>query len=396
MRRAPQMRQGGRAWLRRIIPPVLVAIACLAGFAAAEDGRSGCPRRHENRLAFMMISAWHLAPYSESYLDHALRDIAKAGAAGIVYATSGELTEFFARKGLSVGETAYNTMIYRMAARRGARLWLQLRVYANRVPDPASGKRRNFTAREILRDRGKRQSFLREARREFSAYNRFFRDACRVILFEEAGIYHSPGGGGRFWSSRARRLRKRTVRADRMFASRMARMTRLLKRMILRVNPSCKVGIHLGHSAFLDLPVLTEWMRWLERKGARPDFIFYDFYLKSQKDFASYERKLSRRADYVKNVLKLPFLHLAQLHTMNAFQHGGGLTPSKAELDAIAALDDRLCVDGMGFYTKNALPTQNRENAPLAPNTRGQGAVLETSKERWDYGLRLLRRFLGR
>jgi len=80
-------------------------------------------------------------------------------------------------------------------------------------------------------------------------------------------------------------------------------------------------------------------------------------------------------------------MHLAQVHTMNSFQHGGGKTPSRQEIDRIVQLDEQLSVSGIGFYTKNALPTEDFSNDPMSPNSVGQSMAYESSRDRWDYGL---------
>ncbi len=352
-----------------------------------EEARFPATGRH----TYMMVSAWRLAPYAKPYLFNTLADLGRIRAAGIVYATVGELEHFLRRRKRlnDFDEIAYNRSVFRMARRLETPVWLQLRLYANRVHLPGAAERVNLTAERILKDRPARRAFLRRLMREFSAYDAQFRDSCTVIVFEEAGIYHSVQGGGRFWSSRERRVR-RSRRMDALFAARMARVFRLVASRIRRRNPACRVGMHLGHSVFLDRPLLARWIDWLRQKGQAPDFIFYDFYLKAQPDYENYARKLTKRVRFVKEDLRLPLYHLAQLHTMNAFQHGGGRTPSRAEIDAIVTLDERLGVDGIGFYTKNALPTRDFSNRPFAPNRRGQRTLYESARDRWDYGLQKL------
>jgi hypothetical protein len=72
---------------------------------------------------------------------------------------------------------------------------------------------------------------------------------------------------------------------------------------------------------------------------------------------------------------------------MNNFQRGLGATPSRDEIDAMVALDLRLGFKGIGFYSKNAVPTSRFDNGPMEPNAVGQATVYESSKDRWDYGL---------
>jgi hypothetical protein len=224
-------------------------------------------------------------------------------------------------------------------------------------------------------------------RKEFVAYNNYFKANCRVIMFEEAGTYHATNGGGMFWSGRdVPRLRPNRA-SDDTFAARFAGLFEIAKQTIKSINPSCPVGAHLGHSAVMDKPVLQQWIARMASEQAAPDFIFYDFYLKSQPDFSAYASKLEDRANFIIHTLGLPALQLAQLHTMNNFQRGLGATPSRSEIDDIVALDERLGFTGIGFYSKNAAATARFDNGPMAPNAVGQTTVYDTSKDRWDYGL---------
>jgi len=395
---------------RRVLWPLGAALALSFVFMAqafALQAGNTCPTssppfagrevktQDEHTLRYMMVSAYHLAPYDQAYVDNVLTDLARMDVAGIVYSTLGELSDFFARqRKIELDEASYNDMIFAQARDRGADMWLQMRVYANQIRPVGEHEARNLLAEEIIEQPAARQAFRQQLRADLVPYDRHFGDRCRIVMFEEAGIYHSPVGGGTFWSSSQAKL-KRSQRHDEMFAERMARIFKLAHDEIETINPACQVGMHLGHSVFLNPPLLRQWIDWLKQQDAAPDFIFYDFYLKAQRDFDAYRRKLSQRRAIIDTELGLPALHLAQLHTMNNFQHGGGKTPSRAEIDAAFALDQELGFDGIGFYTKNARATKVRANDPFDPNVFAQSTVYESSKDRWDYGLLLLAQLGG-
>ena len=339
---------------------------------------------------FTMLSAYRLEPYSEIYLTNALSDMARHKVAGIVYTALGQITGFLQAKGSNDDEISYNRTLYRMAREAGAGIWLQLRAFGNRLTLPDAGVR-TLTAEEILTQPAARSAFRQQVGREFAAYNESFAGNCVVIVFEEAGIYHRPDGGGRFWSSMPEQIRRRTAHYDHVFAERMAGLFGIVRREIKSQNPGCRVGVHLGHSTFIHPEPLENAIAGLRKAGEAPDFVFYDFYLKAQRSWEDYAAKLTERKSIITERLRLPAMHLAQLHTMNAFQHGGGRTPSRAELDDMVELSRSLAFAGYGYYTKNALPTRNVSNDPMAPNQKGQSTVYESSRDRWDYGmLRLL------
>jgi hypothetical protein len=62
--------------------------------------------------------------------------------------------------------------------------------------------------------------------RDVQLYDRYFHQRCVVIVFEEAGIYHAPEGGGTFWSSSPERLRRPNYRDDNIFGERFEALFR--------------------------------------------------------------------------------------------------------------------------------------------------------------------------
>ena len=335
---------------------------------------------------YMMVSAWHLEPYSDTYLDNVLSDLARHRTAGIVYGTLGATTAFLRQRGAGIDEARLNESIYRKAQQSGADLWLQLRIYDNQlVVGDASA--RNVTAEEIVANPAAGASYREAVARDVQLYDRYFHQRCVVIVFEEAGIYHAPEGGGTFWSSSPERLRRPNYRDDNIFGERFEALFREAYRTIKSVNPACSVGMHLGHSAVENKPVLAASFDRLAADSARPDFMFYDLYFQAQPDFERYAQKLTERLGFITGTLRQRVMHLAQLQTMNDFQHGGGRTPSREDIDRVVQLDEKLGVSGLGFYTKNALPTTWFGNGPFSPNSVGQATLYESAKDRWDYGL---------
>lgn len=392
------MPKKSRRWRRASATVVFALVAVVA--ALADEGHStgddcaSSPSFAGEKITtaarsiarYMMVSAWHLEPYSDAYLDNVLSDLARHRTAGIVYGTLGATTVFLRQQGAGIDEATLNESIYRKAQRSGADLWLQLRIYDNQLMvDGASA--RNVTAEEIMANPAAGAAYREALARDVQLYDRYFRQRCVVIVFEEAGIYHAPEGGGTFWSSSPERLRRPNYRDDNIFGERLESLFREAYRTIKSVNPACSVGMHLGHSAVEDQPVLAAWFDRLAADNARPDFVFYDFYFQAQPDFERYTRKLTERLGFITGTLRQRVMHLAQLHTMNAFQHGGGRTPSREEIDRVVQLDEQLGVSGLGFYTKNALPTTWFGNGPFSPNSVGKATLYESAKDRWDYGL---------
>ncbi len=335
----------------------------------------------------MMVSAYRLEPYSDAYLDNVLDDLGRQHVAGLVFSSLGAISAFLQQRGFGYDEIALNRRIFSQAQVRGAEIWLQPRVYDNQLLIRGEAAPRNVNAEELLANPAATAAYRERLHQEVAAYNDYFADACVVILFEEAGIYHAAAGGGSFWSSEPSQISHPSEHYDRLFAERFSGLFREGRREIKAINPRCSVGIHLGHSVFEDKPVLEQAFAALRKQGEQPDFVFYDLSLKAQPDFEHYADRLRERADFIEKVLQLPAMHLVQLNTMNNFQHGLGATPSQAEIDRMIQLDRDLGFSGVGFYTKNAVPTSSFDNNPLAPNRVGQATVYESSRDRWDYGM---------
>jgi hypothetical protein len=385
----------------------IAAVAVLAASAAfAAEPYVGEPETVEpsGQEVYLMFSAYKIVPYSSGYVDNTLAALGRTGIPGIIYSSVGGVSKHLAERwpaeaGPAPDEAAYNSEIYRQAKALGARLWLQVPEYYNNVE--VGGTRRLVTANEILSDETAREAFRKEFQREVRAYSEFAGKDARVIAFEEAGIYHSPQGGGTFWASpkeppAATRTRPNGA-DDALFADRMKRVFEKLRGWVKEVNSDAQVGMHLGHQVVEDAEGLKKAVNWLDGRGARPDFIFYDMYLGPQSPrgdrWDNYREKLAgRRASLagIDPARPIRALHLAQLHTTNAFQNGRGFTPSREELDRMVALDGPGALDfhGFGYYTKNALAT-DAEVSPNAydPNTRGATTSEESSTDRWDYGL---------
>lgn len=353
---------------------------------------------------YLMFSAYKIVPYSPGYVDNTLAALGRTGIPGIIYSSVGGISKHLAERWPAgtrpiPDEIAYNSEIYRQAKALGARLWLQVPEYYNDVE--VNGAKRLVTANEILNDEVAREAFRKQFQREVRAYGEFAGKDARVILFEEAGIYHSPQGGGTFWASpKAPPSETRTkpnAGDDALFADRMKRVFERLRGWVREADADALVGMHLGHQAVEDAEGLRNAVKWLEGRGARPDFIFYDMYLGPQSPrgdrWDNYQQKLAARRGSIAEIdpaVPIRALHLAQLHTTNAFQNGRGYTPSREELDKMVALDGpaALNFDGFGYYTKNALAT-DPEVSPNAydPNGRGATTSEESSTDRWDYGL---------
>lgn len=341
--------------------PVMDSCELPRGKYSGNDVRTA--DRHKE--IYMMFSAYGLSPYSDIYIDNVLSELGRKKIPSIVYSTMGELTEIYKKK-RNIDETDYNRSLFQIAGTYGAKIWLQIRVYANRIAVPGKDGTTNYTAEQIIDDKEVRDAFTKRLSNEFAVYNNAYGSSCNVIVFEEAGIYHQPQGGGYFWSSEMYKIKKPSDYYDNLFMKRMAKIFIIVNSVIKQKNPVCRVGIHIGHSALLNEPVFEKWVSYLEANNAKPDFIFYDFYLKAQKDADSYKQKIIQRKRFLSERLGFSVYHLAQLHTMNAFQHGGNRTPSKVEIDDIIDIDLKMGVQGIGFYGKNALPTEIFENNPLA------------------------------
>ncbi len=335
---------------------------------------------------FMMFSSYNLEPYSDKYIKNIISNLSRNNITGILYSSVGEISSK-----LGSDENLLNRKIFSKAQNAGADMWLQIRVYANNIN--VDGEMKTATAQEILEDKEVRHAFRDRIKKEVYAYQKYFPDTCKIIAFEEAGIYHKSQGGGHFWSSpqgipHDLGVRPPNDQYDTVFATRLSKIFDLIHTYAKSVNPNCEVGMHLGHSVFINSTPLKERMSWLASQGSYPDFMFYDLYEKASSSYTAYEKKLTQRREIMKS-FGIPAYHLAQLHTMNDFQNGKGRTPSKADIDNYVALSEQLNFNGIGFYTKNALPSENSDG--FVVNKRGQRPVYESSKDRWDYGILKLR-----
>jgi len=358
---------------------------------------------------YVMFSSYKIVPCSQGYVDNTLATLGRTGITGIIYSAVGGVSEHLESRwpkdaSPAPDEVAYNTAIYEQAKSLGAKLWLQIPEYYNQV-EIASSKR-NITAAEILSDdfpNDARDAFQRQLQREFRAYSAFAGRDARVIVFEEAGIYHSAQGGGRFWASphvvpsTTRPVTRPNAFYNALFAENMKGVFHKIHSWLREIDPHVEVGMHLGHQAIEDVEDLKPAIEWLTEQKSRPDFIFYDMYLGPQSPrgdrWENYRKKLTTRRQNISALDQqhpLRALHLGQLHTTNDFQNGRGYTPTREELDKTIALDgpDSLNFDGIGYYTKNALPT-DPEVSPDAydPNSWGATTAEESSTDRWDYGI---------
>jgi hypothetical protein len=387
---APLPEQDGPRLRVREESPRILSCTGNSRFFIGADVRT----KAEGMSRYMMFSAYNLEPYSGSYIDNALADLARHDVSGILYSSLGGIARRLKSRGAKQTEHTLNEMILDRGRELGASLWLQVREFENSIVVEPESQPRTVTAEEILSSRSARQAFFSELEAAVSLYNANSK-SCVVVMFEEAGIYHSPQGGGTFWSSELTALKKRSLTYDQIFADRMVGLFSQAVTTIKSVNPQCSVGMHLGHSVFLNKPVLKRAMAELAAKHALPNFILYDFYLKAQRDFKTYRKVLQERGRFIRDELGVIPLHLAQLHTMNNFQHGLGKTPSRHELDRIVELTKDIGFRGIGFYTKNATPTAHNDNEPFSPNVTGQATIYQSAKDRWDYGLLKLREIGG-
>lgn len=398
-------------------------ISAAVGLAAAAAAAGA-------RQAYVMLSGWALYPQlsRQSPIAHALADIAQARVAGIVYGTLG--IPPWIRKNRNIPDTfdpnEYNSRLFAMARDAGATLWLQLRYYDNWVR--ANGQERNITAPEISSDATLRGAFVSAAMESVDAYAEAFPGGCTIILGEEETPYHARLGSGLFWAGQSlwdqspkkgageHLSQNRTVEDN--FIQQYASVNSILISAIRKKHASCRIGLHIGHfPLYQKIGGRSEYGIALSEMP-RVDFTFYDLYEKVSPNEADFADKLSTRVALLKQMGQNVY-YLAQLHTTNAFGHGGGRTPSAAAIDRTVALAERLGVAGMGYYTKNAAPTMcgtgqaaNDNNPPpkrriravcdpvedrdpLDPNLQGQKMVYDGSPVRWRYGLDKLQGFLG-
>lgn len=322
---------------------------------------------------FFYASAYNLAPYSKEYVDEVFNIAAKTNHAAIIYSNINR------PRYPHDSQISYNEILYSKAKEAGASVWLQLRFFDNSLlgdgditPVPLFWRKQELF-----------YSYLDEIIETYSKQNF---DSCRIILFEEAGMYHSPQGGADFWAGgnkhyEGEKLKPSTL-FDRIFEYRFIKAYNLVVSRI-RTLTDCEVGFHIGHSAtYRNIGGVTSIERIIDKVDA--DFIFYDLYPSASPDFDSYSRKL---VDRISRMSKLsPVYYVNQMHTMNNFGHGLGKTPTSETMTESTRLAYESGASLVGWYGKNAAVTQNIEDA-LDPNTQGQMTVLESSRDRFFYAL---------
>jgi hypothetical protein len=383
--------------------------------------------------AYVMISGWGLYPDLKApkkpatvALATALSDIARADIKGIVYGSLGLPPRLAKRMPAGFDAQSYNRALFALAKAQGAGLWLQLRYYDNWLALPSGA--RAVDAAEVIADADVRATFLGAAMAAVADYQSAFPDDCVIILGEEETIYHERDGSGLFWAGQAAWDKSEKARSgylapspalDQLFVDHFSAINGLLVKAVRKAYPACSVGIHIGHASLTAEGGAPEYAAIT---GNLPplDFTFYDLYDKVSPTEADFRRKLAERVALLKELGQRVYF-LAQLHTTNAFGHGGGRTPSAADIDGTAAAAMALGVDGFGYYTKNAMPTvctpeamakgfwQNPSKPdqkvstdgcsptedldPLDPNTAGQKMVYQNALGRWRYGLAKLKAF---
>ncbi len=335
---------------------------------------------------FMMLSAYNLAPYNNGYLESALPMLAEHDVAGIVYATLGHEERRYRETSGAWGlenENDYNKGIYTLAAQHRARIWLQLRVYDN--TDGLYAKDADsFNIDSVIKN------YVLNV------------GECRIILFEEASIYHRPGGGGSFWAGAdLAATPAQNILNDQLFADNLASLFSSLKRRILAIDPTCAVGIHIGHAPVYrtigDQSLLANAVSQMAL-AERPDFILYDLYSQVVGNQQVFEDRLRSRLVSIDRELRVPVYFMGQLHTTNYFQFGGAKSPTVEGLQAGIRVARESSVSGVGFYTKNTHSTSNsvlfentNTNEKVEPGLHEpQKTVFESSKDRFDYGLQLI------
>jgi hypothetical protein len=332
-------------------------------------------------------------------------------AAGVVYGSLGWVDSLYQddqgapNEGTPNSELAYNALIYSLAAKYKAPLWMQLRIFDNELtrPDATSlTPTRNYTAAEILANfEGSGASFRSKVREIVTQYATQAPGECTIVVGEEETPYHERFGSGMFWAGRelfnaragasastcadlppeglatcaqigASRAAKylKNIKTDptvnNLFAVNVAGIYNLIRNEIGSIEAStqqvCRVGFHVGHIPLEDAAATAQvngdspFIAATKQMTVKPDFVFYDLYLKASATRAIHYAKLQERTEYLRSH-GLEMLYLAQLHSMNNFQNGLGRTPSDDQIQEMSERSRGLGHAGFGFYTKQVLPT---------------------------------------
>jgi len=322
-----------------------------------------------------MFSAYNLGPYSTYYEDTAMDALVQTDHSGIVYATINAAH-------ISFNEPSYNQSLYNKANNVGANLWLQLRVYDNGF---------GFNSLNLIQaNPWARNQFLPLFDAAVTQYASAFTGDCKIILFEEAGIYHQPWTGGEFWAGGNQNYTGAKLSPaelwDRVFVYRFSKLFNQLYARIKTLS-NCDVGFHIGHAAlYREYGGKTVMEHIFDQIST--DFVMYDLYPMASTSYASFEQKLIDRITLLAQYTDVYYLN--QMHTMNYFQNGGARAPSGKIMRDSTELAYALGAADVGWYGKNALSAQN--GIAFDPNAVGQTTVLESSPHRYFYALGLTSR----
>jgi len=325
---------------------------------------------------FVMFSAYNLGPYSTYYEDTVMDALVQTEHSGIVYAT-------IQAPHITFNETAYNQSLYNKANSYGANLWLQLRLYDNGF---------GFNSKNLIQANpwARNQLFPVFDAAVTQYASSFSSGDCKIILFEEAGIYHQLWTGGEFWAGGNQYYTgvKLSVSTDwdKIFVYRFATLFNQLYARIKTLT-GCDVGFHIGHAAlyrgYNGKTVIEHIFDQITT-----DFVLYDLYPMASPSYASYEQKMTERIPLLAQYTDVYYLN--QMHTMNNFQNGGGRAPSAEIMRDSTDLAFQLGAKDVGWYGKNAQAAQN--SIAFDPNSIAQETVLESSPYRYFYALGLTSR----
>ncbi|OED38472.1 hypothetical protein AB833_19425 [Chromatiales bacterium (ex Bugula neritina AB1)] len=340
-------------------------------FVSASQGFAMSPELCDSAVIrnFAMYDAYNLeSTYSDTYKNGAMADMAEHNHAAIVYATVGDGPE-------STQRLNYIDNAMQVAQVHGTEVWLQMRLYDNEF---------GWNALALSNSTNRLRNSIHDI---VDLYQSYQPQRCKIILFEEASIYHSPQGGGEFWGSGNQNYPNppQTLSIsslwNNVFVFRFNKLWDTVTGYIKEVAPDCELGWHIGHAPTY-LQVNGEP---LVNSLRVPDFTFYDLYPMVSPTYESFEEKLIDRIPLLNSIA--PVHYLGQLHTTNFFQHGGGRTPSLQVMIESQRLAHELGAAGLGWYTKNAQNTQNLTENPFDPNDTPQTTVRDSSPLRYATGL---------